>query len=476
MNDAETQFDLLAIGGGFAGLSAACRAAELGLKAAVLEKEEAERYLCNSRYTSGVFVVMGRHALSPAEELEKAILEGTGSTARPELVHALASNARRTVDWMREQGARLLEAQASEGKQLILAPPRRFVEGLDWEGRGGDVTLRKLTANLLERGGRLILGAKAQSLAMEDGACVGLNALQAGRSITYRAQAVVIADGGFQANAEMVRRYISPRPERLLVRAAPGGQGDGIRMAEAVGAATSGYGSFYGHLQHRDALSNDRLWPYPHLDSIAAVSVLVGPDGKRFTDEGLGGVCMANALARLDDPLGASVLFDDAVWTGEPGRARPVGPNPYLMSAGGGMFSASDIRALAQQAKLPADALLGTVRAYNGAVAKNSLGDLDPPRTAAKFKPLPLMKPPFHAVALCAGITGTMGGIEINADAQALGRDGRAIAGLYVVGTPVSGLEGGPRAGYVGGLSKAFVLGLIAADHIARTARRAPSA
>jgi fumarate reductase flavoprotein subunit len=346
MNDAETQFDLLAIGGGFAGLTPACRAAELGLTSAVLEREEAESYRCNSRYTSGVFVVMGRHALAPPEELEKAILEGTGSAVRPELARAVASNARRTVDWMRQQGVRLLEAQASEGKQLILAPPRRFVEGLDWEGRGGDVTLRTLRAKLLERGGRLILGANAQSLVMEQGACVGVSALKDGRPVRYGARAVVIADGGFQANADMVRRYISARPGRLLLRAAPGGRGDGIRMAEAVGAATSGYGSFYGHLQHRDALTNPRLWPYPHLDSIAAVSVLLGPDGRRFTDEGLGGVCMANAVARLDDPLSATVLFDDALWNGEPGRARPVGPNPYLLSAGGAMSSAPDLASL----------------------------------------------------------------------------------------------------------------------------------
>jgi fumarate reductase flavoprotein subunit len=476
MSEAEAEFDLLAFGGGFAGLTAACRAAQLGLKAAVLEKEDGERYLCNSRYTSGVLVVMGRHALSPPEQLEKAILDGNGGTANPALARAVAYNAGRTVAWMRDQGVRLLEAQASEGKQLILAPPRRFVEGLDWEGRGGDVTLRTLTANLVKRGGRLILGTKAQSLLMEKGACVGLNALHNGRPVAYRARAVVIADGGFQADPEMVRRYISPRAERLLLRAAPGGRGDGIRMAEEAGALTSGYGSFYGHLHHREALSNERLWPYPHLDSIAAVSVLVGPDGKRFTDEGLGGVCMANAVARLEDPLSATVLFDDAIWNGEAGRARPVGANPYLITAGGGTLSAPELRSLAQRAGLPADAVMQTVLQYNEALGKNSVGDLDPPRTAAKFKPLPLVKPPFHAVPLCTGITGTMGGIEIDANAQALGRDGGPIPGLYVVGTPVSGLEGGPRAGYVGGLSKAFILGLIAADHIAGSAPRAQPA
>ena len=80
---------------------------------------------------------------------------------------------------------------------------------------------------------------------------------------------------------------------------------------------------------------------------------------------------------------------------------------------------------------------------------------------------MPIRTPPFHAIPLCAGVTGTMGGVVINEHAQALRPDGAVFPGLYAVGTPVAGLEGGPRAGYVGGLSKAFILGLLAAEHAA---------
>ena len=76
-------------------------------------------------------------------------------------------------------------------------------------------------------------------------------------------------------------------------------------------------------------------------------------------------------------------------------------------------------------------------------------------------------QPPYHAVPLCAGVTGTMGGVVIDEHARAQRADGTPFPGLYAVGTPVAGLEGGPRAGYVGGLSKAFVLGLLAAEHMA---------
>jgi predicted oxidoreductase len=85
-----------------------------------------------------------------------------------------------------------------------------------------------------------------------------------------------------------------------------------------------------------------------------------------------------------------------------------------------------------------------------------------------KHKPRAFTAPPYHAVPLCAGITGTMGGVVIDAQARARKRDGGVLEGLYAVGTPVAGLEGGPRAGYVGGLSKAFILGLLAGEDAAK--------
>ncbi len=109
------------------------------------------------------------------------------------------------------------------------------------------------------------------------------------------------------------------------------------------------------------------------------------------------------------------------------------------------------------------------MREYNHAIESNDFAHLAVPRTIRKHKPMPILTPPFHAIPLCAGITGTMGGVEINEHAQALRPDGNVFPGLYAVGTPVAGLEGGPRAGYVGGLSKAFILGLLAAEHVAES-------
>ena len=464
------QFDVVAIGGGFSGLIPACRAAEAGLTVAVLEARSEERYPCSSRFSTGVSNIMGRPILAEPDVLYRAIVEGSGANAKPALARAMAENGRRAIDWLAQQGAAFEQRalQHDQPGQRVLAPPRRKTAGLDWEDRGPDLFMRRLEQNLTQRGGVLMRGTKAEALAVENGACTGVEAVRDGKPLRISAKAVVIADGGFAANRDMIAQYITPRADRVLCRVGPGAQGDGIRMAEKAGAAVGGLGEFYGHIHHRNAMTNAQLWPYPHLDALAEVSMLVNGDGRRFTDEGLGGVCMANAVARLPDPLSAAVIFDDAMWQAEPSITTTVPAFDTMAAAGGELISAPDIETLAARAGLPAAALAQTIRDHNQAVESGDFARLAVPRSARKHKPMPMNVPPFHAVPLCTGVTGTMGGIVINEHAQALRRDGSVFPGLYAVGTPVAGLEGGPRAGYVGGLSKAFVLGLLAGEHIGK--------
>jgi len=462
-------YDLVTIGGGFSGLVSAARAAELGLKVAVLEARTEERYPCSSRYTTGVSNVMGLAILADPDVLYRAIVDGSGGTANPKLARAIADNGKRAIDWLAAQGARFITRalQKDQPGQKVLAPPRRLIAGLDWEGRGGDVVMRQLEQSLIKRGGVVQRGIEVTELVVENGICSGVIALQNGASVRIDARAVVIADGGFAANPQMVAQYITPRADRVLARVGPGATGDGIRLAEAVGAAIGGFGAFYGHVHHRAAMQNPKLWPYPHLDAVAEVALLIGPDGQRFTDEGLGGVCQANAIARLADPLSAHLVMDDAMWQAEPKLTTTVAANSAMVTAGGALISAPDFETLAANIGVQTSALAETVRAHNEGVAANDFARLAIPRSVKKHKPMPFAAPPYHAVPLCAGITGTMGGVVIDAQARAQKREGGVFEGLYAVGTPVAGLEGGPRAGYVGGLAKAFILGLLAAEHAA---------
>jgi fumarate reductase flavoprotein subunit len=463
------QFDVVTIGGGFSGLIPACRAAEAGLSAAVLEIRSETLYPCSSRYSTGVAHVMSLPILSEPDRLYRAIMDGSGSNARPALARAIADNGGRAIVWLTREGAQFSGTAMARERQgaRVLAPNRGSVAGLDWEGRGPDLLMRRLEENLTRRGGVVMRGTKVEALAVERGACVGVDAVRDGVRLRISAKAVVVADGGFAANRGMIAQYITPRSDRVLCRVGPGAMGDGIRMAEAAGAAIGGFGAFYGHVHHRNAMTNAQLWPYPHLDAAAELGVLVGPDGRRFTDEGLGGVCMANAIAQLPDPLSAILVIDDAIWRAEPAITTTVPANPIMVETGGEIISAPDIETLAARAGLPVAALAHTIHQHNRAVDGGDFAQLAVPRTASKHKPMPIRTAPFHAVPLCTGITGTMGGVVINEHAQALKPDGSVFPGLYAVGTPVAGLEGGPRAGYVGGVSKAFILGLLAGEHIA---------
>src|SRR5690606_1225967 len=107
----------------------------------------------------------------------------------------------------------------------------------------------------------------------------------------------------YQGNPDLFRRFIGPRPELVCQRGAGTGIGDGVAMAEAAGAALEGMGRFYGHMLHREALSNPNLWPYPQCDDLIAGALVVDSTGRRFIDEGVGGIVLANRFAAMDDPL-----------------------------------------------------------------------------------------------------------------------------------------------------------------------------
>ena len=458
--------DVIVIGAGLAGLAAANRAAQDGLTVTVLEKSADEAYLCNSRYTGGLFHIAMDDMAGEPPWVKSNLERTTRNTSDPALAEALAQNARRTLRWLSSLGVRFIQAGPDGLRRNSLAPPGVRQTGLNWRGRAGDVMLRTLGDRLQSRGGRLQRGIAAERLLMEGGRCVGVQVRTAdGQTRPLRSRAVVIADGGFQANPDLVRRFITAHPERLLQRNAESGQGSGLLMAEAIGAKLVGTDRFYGHIQHRRAMTDPALWPYPVLDSLATGGIIVDGSAHRFCDEGLGGVYVTNAIAQLPDPLSAVIVFDDAIWNG-PGKDWLLPANPYLLSAGGNLVSADSIPELAGKLGLAPGALEQTVADYNRLVDGQPAAH-QPPRSTQPYKAWPVRQGPFHAVEVCAGITYTMGGIATDAQARVLDTGDRPIAGLYAAGACTGGLEGGgAAAGYSGGLSKSSVFGMLAGEAI----------
>ena len=469
-------YDLVVIGGGIAGLVGGLRAAELSLRVAVLEKGEEAAYPCNTRWSGGIIHIAYTDPKDSRDALRASIQRNTDGATDPELGETLVQHVSPTIDWLRAQGVRFIRAGLATWQNWMMAPPRPLVGGIDWKGRGPDVFLRLLTERLTQKGGILLLGTRADSLVMQNGRCVGVSVQRGGATEEISARAVLIADGGFQSNFSLLRQHVMKRPEMVKQRGAASGGGDGLRMAMDAGAAVTELDRFYGHLLSRDAMhGNDKVWPYPELDGIAAASILVDESGARFTDEGLGGISMANALAGEENPMGATIICDAKIWEG-PGRSARIPANPQVERGGGTIHRGASISDIAAKAGLPAERLADTIARYNAACAAGGLGALSPARTDSRTPPFPVEKAPFLAIPVCAGITYTMGGIAIDTHGQVKHRDGGVIGGLYAAGSATGGIEGGRLAGYIGGLSKAATFGFRAAEHAAEQVKQGAGA
>ena len=458
------EYDVIVIGGGIAGMVAANRAAELGRRVAVLEKSAEEQYICNSRYTYGTFHINFTSPGASEDELVGKIEDATEGTARKDLARAVARDGRRLMQWLGGEG--IVLSNLGQYHTHVLSPVQRSGAGLKWNGFAGDVALKRLEENLNKRQGRVLRGTRVAALKLVPGGI----AVEAGAQ-TFLTRAVVIADGGFQANKEMVREHISAAPDKLVQRHGGTAMGDGLRMAQALGAATtSEMGNFYGHLHVREAMTNANLWPRPQADDLAAAAIVIDAEGKRVADEGYGGIYLSNAIARLADPLSTTIVFDQAIWDGPPGRGHVQPPNPLVEEAGGTLHRADTLEALAAKIGLPPRRLVDVVSEYNEAIASGTLEHLSPPRRSDRARAWPIVTPPFFAMPICAAITNTMGGIIVDDQARVLDRHDKPIPGLYAAGSTVGGLDGGPHSGYFGGLIKATI-GLIAAETIAGSGR-----
>ena len=458
-------FDMAIVGGGLAGLTAGLRAAELGLRTVLLEQGDGADYPCNSRHSGGIVHIGFFDPFRPAEELAGIVRQLTDNEARPELVGTLTRNGARMITWLGEKGARFMRFNQQEGYRWCMAPPRALRAGIDWKDRGPDQLLRSLATQFVGLGGTMRLRTRATGLVMQDGACIGIKGESDGREEVWSARHCLLADGGFQSDRDLFEQHIGRDFTAVFQRGARTGLGAGLRMATSAGAALTETNRFYGHVLCRDARHNDQVWPYPEVDAIATAGLVVDGTGRRVVDEGRTGVFLANALASFPAETVFHAIFDQAIWDG-PGTSARIPANPLLERAGGTVLRADTLVELAAKIGVPAAALTETLDGYNGALADGTLDQLGVPRSG-RIQPHPIGQPPFMAIPICPGITYTMGGLAIDEHAQVLNKAGQPIKGLLAAGATTGGLEGGRNAVYIGGLIKAGVFGLVAAERAA---------
>lgn len=446
--------DVAVVGGGLAGWTAAIAAQDAGRRVTVVERSARRPGWGNSVVSGGALHAVLRDPRANPAVLAAAITELTDGHADPVVVQAWAANAARAVAWVEAQGGELMSDPDHPHRAKVFAPVRVTEPGMRHAGFGVTNFLTTQRESFVRRGGRVIQPGRARSLS-RDTDVWQLEVQRSGTAtVGVRARSVVLADGGFQANPALLRRYVGT--DQVRRRAAGTGSGDGLLMGLANGGVAVNMKGFYGHLLARASLERDDLWPYPILDLLAEVGVVVTTDGMRIVDEHLGGVTTTNAIAWSSNPAGCWLVVDDDAWQHE-GTIGITAPNPWLVAHGATVHSATTLRDVAGLAGIDGPALEDSIAQVRDATATS------PPRTGrAKLR-----KPPFHAIALVAGVTFTLGGLRVDGHARVLDDQSEPIEGLYAAGGTMGGLHGGPRAGYAGGLLEAAVFGLLAGEHAA---------
>lgn len=458
--------DVAVVGAGFAGLAAGLRARELGARVVIFERTDVAPSYSNSRMAGGMYHVSLQRPTQDPAVIEAKILKETAGRASEEVIHALAHENRRAWDWTKTHGARYVHVRS---RGMIMAPLRPNRRGNDWIGRGPDRTVRCLYEAYLRAGGEILHSARARELSRSGGRVIGLMAETPAGRVEVRAPAVVLADGGFQSDVDLLRSLAGvTRPENLFQRGAATGAGDGLRMALDAGARVVEPHALYGHLIHADALANPQLTPYPMLDTLASGSLLVGPHGERFCDEGRGGIHMVDRLVRAEKAGQNWLVFDRDTWH-TIGRVRQiVPPNPNLVQAGARIERGTDAVELARAIGVPPAALEATLREYVDAVAHGAGKSLRVLRSGSPR----VLAAPIYAVPVIVGLTFTMGGPLIDGGARVLADGGAPVTGLYAAGGSAGGISGGPNPAYEGGLAVALTFGMIAGESAVRDVGR----
>ncbi|WP_067670901.1 FAD-dependent oxidoreductase [Nocardia miyunensis] len=445
--------DCVVIGGGLGGMTAARRMQELGLEPLVLEKGDVDGGLNNARISGGLVHLAWAAMDDTVENLRAKLDSETDGEIDPALADALAAKARESIDWLTGEGVETRPKGDVVYQKHALYPHRPGTGRRIRPEFGPDKMITTLYTNFRDAGGTVLLGSPATGLSRDEhGTWLVTYRDPSGAVHEAGTSTVVVADGGFQANSELLSRYVGPNAGLCALRAMATATGDGLKMLLEQGAGAVGLGRVYGHMVSVNALDDDEFWPYPAVDKLCLQGALIDRSGGLLAHTATTGVELVTLLARAEDPRGYTAVFDDELWqtAGKDNPYNTAVPNPDLVDRGGHFVSADTLADLAVALGVPPISLEEAIAAHNAVPGHKQIATT-----------------PYHAAKVVPGVTFTMGGAKIDANSKVVTPDGLPIRGLYAVGSAAGGAHGGPHGGYVGGLAVAIELGLIAAESIA---------
>jgi tricarballylate dehydrogenase len=456
--------DVVVVGSGNAGMSAALAARDAGARVLVVEKAPRSWAGGNTYFTAGAFrttyaslddlrtlvEIDDREAASidlppygPAD-LAEDVERVTHGRADPELARILADESADAAAWLAAHGVRwrlLYERQSFrvDGRVRFWG---NLVIGSEDGGRG----LVEAELAAAERSGiELRFDTPVVDLYARDGRIAGVVCGSRGAREVIEAGAVVIAAGGYEADARRRAENLGPAWKHARVRGTPHNTGEVLYRALDAGAAPAG--DWEGcHAIAWDAAApkhGDRLLTNRFSRQAYPFGLVVNADGHRFVDEGADFRNYTYAkygveILRQRNGI-AYQLFDQ--------QTLPYVSRVDYDTAGDSRIEADSVAELEQRIGLPAGSLIATIDDYNAGVQagrfdptiKDGKGTdgVEPPKSNWA---LPFTHPPFVAFAVTCGITFTFGGVRIDGDGRVLDASGTPLPGLHAAGELVGGL------------------------------------
>ena len=448
-----TDFDVIVVGTGIAGLSAAAAAVEGGGKVAIMERTGKEDRGGNTRWTESLLRVKNLEEVSDdfydhfsanaGYHLDPALVAETVrdrsdwpqivkslAFTDPEIIATFADGVGPTLSWLVGFGIKFdylptYFLTATQPRMSPVGGGQAMVEALaTWLERNGATFFYETTATrLVQRDDGVIEG-----LAFTD---------RLGQRGIVHGASVVLASGGFEGNPEMLARYVGPS-SRFVRPVAQGGylnKGEGVRMALDIGAAPCGdFTRFHAEpIDPRSGVSEPIILAFNY-------GLIVDRDAKRFVDEGARKADDSyEDISRqiLERPDGIAYLILDSRIDDVPNWRKSIRTDQPAIQA-------DTITDLAVAIGLNPAAVDGLVKAYNAACPQDDAGfkplEADGLSTAEGLQPpksnwaRPLDRAPFLAYPMICGCCFTFGGLKTNAEAEVLDADGSPIHGLYTAG------------------------------------------
>lgn len=434
----ESTYDVVVIGAGGAGFSAAIEAKNAGANVVLLEKMPA---VGGNSLISGAEMNAAKNWVQPklginddSPELHaEDTYKGGDMKGDMNVIKVMTHNALDAAKWCRDYlGVRF------EDDNLFFFGGHSRKRALIPVGHTGTEFITKFQAKADELGIPVITNMKAEELIKDkSGRVVGVKATMNGASYTFNAKGgVVLATGGFGANPEMVKKYNPKIDERFKTTDAPGTTGEALYMAERAGAQLVNM----GYIQ-----------TYPICDPISGVieliadarfdgAIMLNQEGKRFVEELQRRDVLSEAILKQTGGY-CWVLWNDKI--GSISNTVKEHPTEYeAFTKQGIMATCDDLKCVADFTKIPFDSLEGTVNRVSSMTGKGNDKDFN-----HRSGLVDMTQGKYYVIKAVPSVHHTMGGVRINEKAQALTAEGKAIPGLWAAGEVTGVTHGTNRLG-----------------------------